>query len=257
MKIYQVDAFSDEFFKGNPAAVCPLDKWMDDALMQKIAEENNLSETAFYVPEGNQFYIRWFTPEVEVPLCGHATLAAAHVLFFHEGYKQDTIEFKCKSGLLRVTKKGNFIEMDFPAAHVEKGEIPQTLIEAGISPQSYFVEKNYGIALFDSEEAVLSVKPDFAKLKLVKEDVVVITAKGKKVDFVSRVFGPKVGINEDPVTGSAHTRLIPFWAEKLGKNKMEAIQLSKRTGFLKCENKAERVLMSGEAKTYLVGEINL
>jgi PhzF family phenazine biosynthesis protein len=256
IKIYQADAFATEVFKGNPAAVCPLDKWLPEDIMQKIAEENNLSETAFFVPEKNGFHIRWFTPTTEVELCGHATLATAHILFHHEEYSKDEILFYCKVGTLRVTKKDHLIQLDFPVSKMNLSGMPHLLCSAlGKTPVEYYTEGNFGMAVFNSEIDILDISPDFSTLKQVQENIIIITSSGSKVDFVSRVFGPKVGINEDPVTGAAHTRLIPFWSAKLGKDKMEAIQLSQRGGYLYCEDKGERVLISGSAVTYMIGEI--
>jgi PhzF family phenazine biosynthesis protein len=256
LKTYQVDAFTDKVFRGNPAAICPLTEWLPEELMQKIAAENNLSETAFYVPEKDGFHIRWFTPMTEVDLCGHATLATAHVLFYHEKYPKEEIIFYCKVGILKVSKKANLLSLDFPASSVTLSECSDLLPSAlGKAPAEYYVSGKFGMALFHSEKDILTISPDSSLLKKIKEDIVIVTAVGNEVDFVSRVFGPKVGINEDPVTGSAHTRLIPFWSEKLNKKNLSAIQLSERRGYLQCENLGERVLISGEAVTYLVGEI--
>jgi len=258
LKLYQVDAFTSEVFRGNPAAVCPLKEWLPDAVMQKIAAENNLSETAFYVAEKDGFQIRWFTPATEVDLCGHATLASAYVLFEHEGYSNAEILFSCKVGLLRVTKNGKLLTMDFPAAQLKSSSVSRKLSSAlGATPVEYYTSGNFGMAVFDTEKEIKDLEPDFSALKKLKDSVMIVTAKGENCDFVSRVFGPKLGINEDPVTGSAHTRLIPFWSERLGKKKMKAIQVSERKGFLECEDLGDRVLMGGEAVTYLIGEIFL
>ncbi len=256
IKIYQVDAFSNEVFKGNPAAVCPLNEWLPESIMQKIAAENNLSETAFYVPEKDGFYIRWFTPTTEVELCGHATLASAHVLFQHENYLKNEIIFYCKVGILKVTKSNQYIHLDFPASPLQPSKVPDLLSSAlGKIPLEYYSTGLFGMAVFTSEDDIKNCSVDFVELKKLTESIIIITAVGKEVDFVSRVFGPKVGINEDPVTGAAHTRLIPFWSEKLNKKTLTAIQLSERRGYLNCENKGERVIISGEAVTYLIGEI--
>ena len=256
LKIYQVDAFANEVFKGNPAAVCPLTSWLPENKMQKIAAENNLSETAFYVPEKDGFHIRWFTPTTEVALCGHATLASAHVLFKHENYTEKEIIFYCKSGILKVTKNDSLITLDFPSSKLTGASIPELLSTAlGKTPLSYLNDKTYGMAVFNSENEISEMTPDFTTLKKVNESILIITAKGSSSDFVSRVFGPKLGINEDPVTGSAHTILIPYWSEKLNKKKLNAIQLSERRGNLQCEDLGDRVLISGEAVTYLIGEI--
>ncbi|HWZ21104.1 MAG TPA: PhzF family phenazine biosynthesis protein [Cytophagaceae bacterium] len=256
LKIYQADAFSSKVFQGNPAAVCPLSNWLSEDLMQKIASENNLSETAFFVPEKDGFYIRWFTPTTEVDLCGHATLAAAHILFNHENYTKKEIVFYCKAGILRVTKNDQLITLDFPSSKLTLSSIPYELSNAfGKTPLEYYRSEAFGMAVFGSEDDISEISPDFSILKKAKEKIIIITSKGKSADFVSRVFGPQVGIDEDPVTGSAHTRLIPYWSEKLNKKKLSAIQLSERKGYLQCEDLGERVLISGEAVTYLIGEI--
>ncbi len=258
MKIYQVDAFTGEIFRGNPAAVCPLKEWVSEELMQKIAAENNLSETAFYVPEKDGFHIRWFTPTTEVELCGHATLATAHVLFNNEKYAKEEIIFYCQVGILKVTKKEKLITLNFPTSKLTLSSPSDILSDAlGKTPLEYHTGGAFGMAVFSSEEDILSISPDFSTLKKINESIIIITAKGKEVDFVSRVFGPKVGINEDPVTGAAHTRLIPYWSEKINKKKLNAAQLSERRGQLQCEDLGERVLISGEAVTYLIGEINI
>ena len=256
IKIYQIDAFTSEVFKGNPAAVCPLKEWLPEILMQKIAAENNLSETAFYVPEKDGFYIRWFTPTTEVELCGHATLASAHVLFEHEQYLKNEIIFYCQVGKLKVTKSNGLIHLDFPSSSLQETKIPSSLITAlGKTPLSYYTKGLFGMAIFSTENDIKNCSVDFSELKKVNESIIIITSSGDKVDFVSRVFGPKVGINEDPVTGAAHTRLIPYWSEKLNRKTLSAAQLSERGGQLYCEDKGEIVLISGNAVTYLVGEI--
>lgn len=255
-KIYQVDAFTNEVFRGNPAAVCPLREWLPDALMQKIAAENNLSETAFFVPDKGAFHIRWFTPTTEVELCGHATLASAHVLFEHEGYSQSEIVFNSLSGPLKVFKKGKQIVMDFPVAKTASSDFPELLKEAlGTTPVEYYRSGSFGMAVCRNEQEVETLKPDFSAMKNMEEAALIVTAQGSECDFVSRVFAPNMGIDEDPVTGSAHTRLIPFWAERLEKQQMNAHQISERKGLLQCEFLGERVLIGGEAVTYLVGEI--
>ena len=257
VKIYQVDAFTNELFRGNPAAVCPLNHWLPEEKMQQIAAENNLSETAFFVPEKEVFHIRWFTPLIEVELCGHATLASAHVLFHHEGYEKEEIIFYCKVGILKVRKKNAaLLSLDFPSSEITE-VVPSIYLSKslGKTPIAYFTSGVFGMAVFKNENDILTISPDFDAMTNVEEKVIIITSVGEHVDFVSRVFGPKVGINEDPVTGSAHTRLIPFWAEKLKKQKLNAIQLSERKGYLECENLGSRVLISGEAVTYMIGNI--
>ncbi len=255
LTIYQVDAFTKNVFSGNPAAICPLDSWISDELMQKIAAENNLSETAFFVKEGNSYKIKWFTPTTEIDLCGHATLASAYVIFNILDYKKPSISFKYKFGELVVDKKGDLLEMDFPSNKPTKIDEPDKLAEAlGDQPISYF-KNGFTIALFENETQVRNLKPDFGKLKGICDHGTIVTAPGDQVDFVSRMFAPDLGINEDPVTGSAHTELIPFWAEKLNKLKLTARQISNRGGELSCELKGNRVKMAGEAALYLVGEI--
>jgi len=255
--IYQVDAFTGRLFAGNPAAVCPLEKWLDDATMQNIGAENNLSETAFFVKKDDHFDLRWFTPAVEINLCGHATLASAYVLFNHLGYREKAIRFQTKSGELRAEKSGDLISLDFPATRPAPIPEPTGLTEAlGKKPVATFKSRDI-MALFENESDIQTMKPDFMKLKEFDAHAIIITAPGSQSDFVSRFFAPRLGIDEDPVTGSAHTTLIPFWSEKLGKKKLHAIQLSRRTGELFCENLSDRVLMSGRAVTYMVGDLIL
>jgi PhzF family phenazine biosynthesis protein len=261
MTLYQVDAFTDKLFHGNPAAVIPLDKWIDDELMQKIAMENNLSETVFFAPSGNHgidYDIRWFTPELEINLCGHATLASAYVLFNILGYKKSQINFHSQSGRLNVCKEKDMILLDFPSWPPEKmNEYPNELIASLGNPEILGVYKNrdYVVELID-ENAVKKCNPDFSLMQKAN-GFIMITAPGKEVDFVSRFFAPAGGIPEDPVTGSAHSQLIPFWSYKLGKNKMTAKQLSKRGGDIYCENKGDRVIMGGNCVFYMKGEIHI
>lgn len=255
LKIYQIDAFAEKAFTGNPAAVCPLEEWLPDELMQKIAMENNLAETAFYIPEGDGFHLRWFTPAVEVDLCGHATLATAHVLFEHLNYTQKVINFQTRSGLLQVEKKGEILKMNFPVTPFEKTETPQDLIEGlGIQPLETYKSDDY-LLVVESEEIVQNLQPNLLKVAEVEARGVMVTAPGKEVDFISRFFAPQSGINEDPVTGSAHTVLIPYWAKKLGKTELTARQISPRGGNLFCTLVGDRVEISGKAITYLIGEI--
>jgi PhzF family phenazine biosynthesis protein len=257
IKLYQADAFTDKLFGGNPAAVCVLDKWPDDSLMQNIALENNLSETAFLVKQNDVYEIRWFTPTVEVDLCGHATLASSHILFsYYEHKKSELVFHSHRSGILKVRKNVGKLTLDFPADTYHKVEHHIKLYESiGIDANECYLGKTDYMLVYNSEEEIKNITPDFSKM--VKLDVrgVIVTAKGNEADFVSRFFGPQVGVNEDPVTGSAHTTLTPYWAEKLGKNKLTAIQLSERRGFLECELKGNRVEISGYAVTYLTGEI--
>lgn len=258
MIIYQVDAFTNELFKGNPAAVIPLKEWVSESLMQIIAEENNLSETVFFVQNSHQFEIRWFTPSCEIDLCGHATLAAAHIIFSELNYPTNSIEFSSKSGILSVEKKQNWYTLNFPSEDIKEIEIPLILKEALNVPILKTFKGNWKIiALLENEATIKHLKPNFSKLTELVFFGIIVTSKGKKADFVSRFFAPKIGINEDPVTGSAHTLLIPYWAKELNKNHLTAIQLSKRTGFLTCENLIGRVEMSGQAITYLKGKLTI
>lgn len=255
--IFQVDAFSGSLFGGNPAAVCPLEEWLNPDLMQSIAAENNLSETAFFVKKGKIFELRWFTPAVEVNLCGHATLASAHVIFNHLEYEGESIVFSSMSGELRVTQTKGRLTLDFPSTPPSAVDAPGELIHGlGLEPKEVHKSRDY-LALFESEADILSIEPDFNILKKVDCLGIIITAKGEKCDFVSRFFAPAAGINEDPVTGSAHTTLIPFWAEKLNKNILHAFQLSRRRGELFCELVGDRVKIGGQAVTFFVGEISL
>lgn len=258
-KIYQVDAFTEKVFGGNPAAVCPLDNWLSDEVMQNIAAENNLAETAFYVKKDNIFELRWFTPEVEVDLCGHATLASAFVIFNIENFGGNKLEFTTRSGILTVEREGDFLTMNFPVDEVSEVEISDDILHAfDDQPRNAFKGKTDLMLVFEKESEIQNLKPDFNILeKMTEYRGVICTAPGNEVDFVSRFFGPQVGVKEDPVTGSAHTTLIPFWYQKLGKTEMTAMQLSNRKGFLKCKYLGKRVEISGQAKLYLQGEINL
>lgn len=258
MTLYQVDAFAKKLFSGNPAAVIPLDKWIDVELMQDIAAENNLSETVFFVPKENDFEIRWFTPGGEINLCGHATLASGWVLFNLLGYKRSSITFQSKSGPLHVTRDGKNILLDFPSWKPERvTEYPAELILSLGNPEVLGVYKYRDLMVeLNDEKTLRNIEPDFTLMKKMGEKVI-ITAPGKDIDFVSRFFAPSLGIDEDPVTGSAHSQLIPFWSEKLGKKVMNARQLSKRGGDIYCEQKGERVTMGGECVFYMKGELTL
>ena len=255
--IYQVDAFTDTLFAGNPAAVCPLQSWLDDDLMQNIASENNLSETAFLVSNGTTIGIRWFTPMAEVELCGHATLAAACVLFDHLSFPEKTIVFQSMHrGQLTVTKKESLLELNFPADQPELSLPPKGLITAiGKNPLEVWKGKTDYLLVYASQEDIEEISPDFAALKAVKARGIMVTAPGYECDFVSRFFAPAVGVNEDPVTGSAHTTLTPFWAHRLNQLSFQAIQLSRRGGALQCTLAGDRVLIAGKAITFLTGEI--
>ena len=259
LKIYQVDAFTDHVFGGNPASVCPLDEWISDSLMQQIASENNQAETAFFVKKGNIFEIRWFTPSIEVDLCGHATLAAAHVLFVHEGYKDPTINFTSyRSGPLSVSHTNDLLTLNFPADIINETPVSNELY-TGLSkkPVKAFKGKTDYVLVYDNQSDIEKMIPDFSKIATLDCRGLIITAPGKASDFVSRFFAPQSGINEDPVTGSAHTSLTPYWSKRLGKSKLTAIQLSPRMGYLSCEMSNDRVLISGNAKTYMTGSISL
>jgi len=254
---YQVDAFTTRVFEGNPAAVCPLEEWLDDAVLQAIANENNLSDTAFFVPTARGFHLRWFTPVAEVDLCGHATLAAAHVLFERLGYAQKNIVFETRSGELAVASQDGRLVMNFPARPPQPCPAPQALLE-GLrqTPTEVWAADDY-LAVFEREAIVRSLAPDGAKLQALDRRGVIVTAPGDQVDFVSRFFAPKLGIPEDPVTGSAHCELTPYWTERLGKDRLEARQVSRRGGSLQCQLQADRVLLFGCAVTFMVAEIDL
>ncbi|MDN5553541.1 PhzF family phenazine biosynthesis protein [Prevotella sp.] len=261
IKLYQVDAFTSTLFSGNPAAVCVLDSWLDDKLMQSIGSENNLAETAFLVPRGKDYEIRWFTPSIEVDLCGHATLASAFVLFDVLGYSGSAIKFySLKSGLLTVTKKDDLLMMDFPTDDLEllseeqNGKIGTCI---GLKPIETYKGKTDFITVIEKESDLKNLQPDLHEVSKLKGRGLVVTAKGDDVDFVSRFFAPQTGIPEDPVTGSSHTSLLPLWSKKLGKASLVARQLSKRGGQLFCEFKGDRCLIGGNAKLYLTGEIYL
>ncbi|MBA0884004.1 PhzF family phenazine biosynthesis protein [Flavobacterium sp. BBQ-18] len=259
MKIYQIDAFTKSVFSGNPAAVCPLEQWLSNEIMQKIAAENNLAETAFYVKNGDKYEIRWFTPQTEVDLCGHATLAAAFVLLHYENHSDSVITFYSpRSGDLTVTKDGDLLSLNFPTDILEPITLTNEILDAFDSkPQLAFKGKTDYMLLFNTEEEILNLKPNFDQISKLDVRGVIITAKGNTTDFVSRFFAPQSGINEDPVTGSAHTTLIPYWAKELNKTVLSAIQLSERKGYLDCELLGNRVRISGYAKCYLIGDLFL
>ena len=259
INIYQIDAFTDKLFSGNPAAVCILDKWLPDEQMQSIGNENNLSETAFVVPKEQYFEIRWFTPSVEVDLCGHATLAAAFVIFNLRHYPDLIIRFHSpRSGWLAVEKKDDMYFLDFPTDTLEKlANEENVIIEKciNIKPISVYKGRTDYLAVIENEKSLQTLQPDFVEISKLIARGLIVTAKGDDVDFVSRFFAPQTGVDEDPVTGSAHTSLLPLWSEKLGKNKLTARQLSKRGGELFCELKNDRCMIGGNARLYLNGEI--
>lgn len=256
--LYQIDAFTDKLFHGNPAGVCILEKWIDDELMQNIAAENNLAETAFVVKTDNKYEIRWFTPTVEVDLCGHATLASAHVLFNYYPVKENLIEFySTRSGKLLVERQGRWLTLNFPADSYTEIDIPEVLITAFQKrPIEAFRGKTDIMLVFANQEDIEGFRPNFPLIESVGGRGVIVTAPGTHVDFVSRFFAPQSGIDEDPVTGSAHTTLTPYWTAKTGKTRMTARQVSKRGGDLICEMNEDRVMISGRAVTFLIGEIS-
>jgi PhzF family phenazine biosynthesis protein len=259
IRLFHIDAFTDRVFSGNPAAVCPLETWLPDATMQAIAAENNLSETAFFVGAAGEYALRWFTPEVEVDLCGHATLASAHVVF--EVLEPDLRElhFSSRSGPLTVTRDGDLLALDFPSRPPEPCATPAGLEEAlGALPRELWASRDY-LAVFDSEEQVRSLRPDMERLSRLDRFAVTVTAPGEdeEIDFVSRFFAPAKGVPEDPVTGSAHCTLIPYWAKRLGRTRMRARQVSRRGGELFCEHLGQRVLIAGRAVKFLEGTLDV
>ncbi|MGR3809901.1 PhzF family phenazine biosynthesis protein [Jiulongibacter sp. NS-SX5] len=256
LKIYQADAFTSKVFGGNPAAIIPLEDWLSDELMQNIALENNLSETAYVVKKADRYEIRWFTPTIEVNLCGHATLAAAHILFEELNESGNIIHFDSKSGPLSVSRDSRGLTLDFPTEKPQAGSLPEGLADCfNVSATETLIAGEDFFLVYQSEEEVKSLNPDFNKLAHIKCRGVICTAPGNEVDFVSRFFAPAAGINEDPVTGSAHVKLCPYWSERLGKQELTAWQTSARKGELICQDKGERTLISGSAVTYLKGEI--
>lgn len=265
LRLYQVDAFADRLFSGNPAAVCPLDgdleagqTWLPDSQMQQIAAENNLAETAFYIRSGKRHAIRWFTPACEVDLCGHATLATGYVVFAYDEYQGDTVEFASRSGVLRVRREGDLLVLNFPADPVRPAQAGERLVRAiGREPGECYQGRTDCLLVYANEEQVAALSPDFGELAQVPARGIIATAPGREVDFVSRFFGPQVGVNEDPVTGSAHTTLTPFWAARLGKLELTARQLSKRGGSLRCRVAGDRVEIAGRAVPYLEGTITV
>ena len=258
IKLFQIDAFTDKIFAGNPAAVCPLDSWLPDNVMQQIAAENNQAETAFFVRNRDRFDIRWFTPAVEVDLCGHATLAAAFVLFHREHFPGRVLEFNSRSGLLRVANEGDLLTLDFPVDRPTEASAPAGLVAAmGSQPLEIHKGKTDYMLVYATAEEIEGMKPDMGRLAEIAARGVIVTAAGRSADFVSRFFAPQSGIPEDPVTGSAHTTLTPYWAARLGRNELTAMQLSKRRGWLRCRLAGDRVEISGQARAYMAGEIDL
>jgi PhzF family phenazine biosynthesis protein len=258
LRLFQVDAFTGQVFAGNPAAVVPLDRWLPDATMQSIATENNLSETAFFVGEKGYFHIRWMTPTDEVDLCGHATLAAAWVVFNEIEKGRTEVHFRSKSGPLKVTAAGDTLALDFPSRPPEPadGSMAALADALGARPRGVLASRDY-LAAFETEDEVRSLKPDMAKVAALDRMGVIATAPGRDCDFVSRFFAPAVGVPEDPVTGSAHCTLTPYWSERLGKKNLFARQVSARGGELWCEDRGERVAIAGRCAKYLEGTIEL
>ncbi len=254
---YHVDAFATAVFHGNPAAVCLLDEWLPDTTLQNIAAENNLSETAFLVAHGGDYDLRWFTPAIEVDLCGHATLAAAFVLFTERGVNTNAIRFHSRSGLLTVSRDGAVLTLDFPSRPAIHCTAPEALVRGlGAKPGEVLKARDY-LAVFASETEVRALKPDFAALRTLDCLGIIATAPGNDCDFVSRFFAPGAGVDEDPVTGSAHCTLIPYWSRRLGKPALLARQVSTRGGELVCRDAGERVCIGGRATTYLRGQIQI
>jgi PhzF family phenazine biosynthesis protein len=254
--IFKVDAFTNRVFSGNPAAVCPLDYWLNDGQLQSIAAENNLSETAFIVNRGGYYQLRWFTPQIEVDICGHATLASAFVIMNQIDSSLEQVTFGTRAGELQVTKKGDLYAMNFPAHRPQPCPMPPELLKALEVPPREVLASNYYMVVYDSEEDIRELSPYMKLIKELDRLAVIVTAPGKDVDFVSRFFAPAVGIPEDPVTGSAHCTLIPYWSEKLHKKNMRARQISSRGGEIFCEDQGKRVIIAGQAVLYLEGYIN-
>ena len=254
---FQVNAFTKDTFGGNPAGVCLLESWLPDSLLQRIAAENDLSETAFLIPRAGGFRLRWFTPVAEVDLCGHATLASAYVLFFEREWSGQSIEFETLSGRLGATRVRDYIELDFPSTPPLPCVAPEGLLRALRRESEEVLKSRDYLVRFRSEEDVVEMQPDLGLVSELDGRGLIVTAPGKTTDFVSRCFFPQSGIDEDPVTGSAHTMLVPYWAQRLGKNQLTAVQLSARQGWLDCRLDGDRVYMSGYAKTFLKGEILL
>lgn len=258
LPLYQVDAFAKELYKENPAAVVLCSSELPEETMQAIAAENNLAETAFVEAADAFYHIRWSTPTVEVDLCGHATLAAAHVLFNHRDLPGDTVTFSSRSGLLHVRKEEGTLYLDFPADSITEAEAPQSLLAGlGVEPLEVYRGRDDFLVILDNEEIIVSLRPDMAAIAQIPARGVIVSAPDREVDFVSRFFGPQSGIPEDPVTGSAHTTLTPYWAKRLGKEQLNARQLSPRGGELTCKDLDLRVEIGGNAVTYLVGAINV
>lgn len=257
LELYQIDAFTDKMFGGNPACVVPLHNWLADDLLLKITRENAVAETAFFVDKGDKIHLRWFTPEIEMDLCGHATLATAHCLKSILNYPKDSIIFETLSGDLTVIVKDDLYSLDFPSRMPVVSELPEVIKKSlNIQPKEVYKSRDY-MLVYDTEQEIRNIKVNtqiFNQINL-NPGGVIVTAKGENCDFVSRFFTPQASILEDPVTGSAHCSLIPFWSTRLGKNELNAMQISDRVGILHCQNKKDRVIISGKAKTYSIGNL--
>ena len=259
IQLFQIDAFTSELFKGNPACVMPLDKWLPDDILLQIAKENNVSETAFFIKKDDNFYLRWFTPEIEMDLCGHATLATAYCLKNHLNYKSDFVKFDSMSGELIVKFNDDYMQMDFPHRKPIISTLPKNIMDSlSIKPIEVLKSRDY-VLIYENEEQIKNIKIDKVLFdqKNIDPGGVVITSEGSNSDFVSRYFIPQCSFFEDPVTGSTHCSLVPYWSEKLRKNELKSIQLSERGGEMFCIDKGDRVLINGQAKTYFKGEIYL
>lgn len=257
LPIYQIDAFTSRIFAGNPAAVVLMEEWLEDGVLQAIAAENNLAETAFVIPKKDICPLRWFTPLLEMDLCGHATLAAAHILLNHASHSREHVTFSTKSGTLNVSRDRGRLAMDFPSRPGRRISVTDALISAlGTEPREAFLARDL-LVVFDSEADVRTFRPDYSRIAELDAFALIISAPGEDADFVSRFFAPKAGVPEDPVTGSAHCTLVPYWATRLGKRQLVARQLSKRGGELHCEFRGDRVIIGGQAVEYLHGEISI
>lgn len=259
LELYQIDTFTRNIFSGNPACVVPLEEWLPDEILFKITQENAVAETAFFIEKANEIHLRWFTPEVEMDLCGHATLAAAYCLFQHLDFSRDEVIFQSKSGELKVLKDKDAYIMELPSRMPVKSELPDSIFKAlNRKPMEVYKSRDY-VLIYETQEEIENIEINrnyFDQINLGTGGVIV-TAKGEESDFVSRFFTPQASILEDPVTGSAHCSLVPFWAERLAKDKLKAIQVSNRKGYLDCINKKDKVILKGNAKTYLKGTIYL
>ena len=259
LDIYQVDAFADGPFSGNPAAVVPLTKWLPDNTLQSVAEENNLSETAYFIKIGNEYHIRWFTPSVEVALCGHATLASAHVIFKHLDYRSDELVFRSKSGKLSVTRSEETYSLNFPTdKYVEIEPIEKLQTALGKAPSEWYRGRDDYMLVYETQDQIESIQPDFSTMAKCEGRGCLVTAPGNSIyDFVSRGFFPRAGIDEDPATGSAHTTLTPYWSQRLVKKDLRACQLSVRKGYFHCVDLGDRTQISGKCIDYLIGTITI